>query len=526
MSPSPKEDLETLIIGAGPAGLQLAYFLEKQGRSYLILEAKPDAGHFFAQYPRHRQLLSINKVYTGYDDPEINLRWDWNSLLGDEDGPTMKDYSERYFPDATDLHRYLKDYADHYKLAVRYESPVERVERAEDGRFRVLSGDQEFHSRRLVVATGVFKPYIPEIEGIENIEAYEDVSVDPKDFRNQRVLIIGKGNSAFETADNLVDTAASIHLASPNSLQLAWQTHFVGHLRAVNNNFLDTYQLKSQNAVLDATVESIERREDGTFAVRFRYAHAHGEREVLVYDRVIRCTGFRFDPSIFADEVSPELTHRDRFPRQTGEWESTNVPDLYFAGVLTQARDYRVTTSAFIHGFRYNSKALFHILEEKYHDEPWPRRSVDAAPEALTAAILERVNRSSSLWQQFGFIADMVQLDGQGGARLYEDVPVDYVHEGDYGEHEDYLLVTLEYGENHRSDNPFAVERVARDDIDRAERSNFLHPVIRHYQSRTLVSEHHIIEDLAAEWSEPEHIDPLRDFLSGEVTPPREPVLV
>ena len=67
-----------LIIGAGPAGLQLGYFFEKNGRDYLILEAGESAGTFFEHYPRHRKLLSINMIYTGYCDPDVQLRYDWN----------------------------------------------------------------------------------------------------------------------------------------------------------------------------------------------------------------------------------------------------------------------------------------------------------------------------------------------------------------------------------------------------------------------------------------------------------------
>jgi hypothetical protein len=26
-------------------------------------------------------MISINKPHTGHDDPELTLRWDWNSLL-------------------------------------------------------------------------------------------------------------------------------------------------------------------------------------------------------------------------------------------------------------------------------------------------------------------------------------------------------------------------------------------------------------------------------------------------------------
>ena len=79
-----------LIIGAGPAGLQMGYFLEKAQRSYLILEAGATPGTFFTKFPRHRKLISINKVYTGFDDVELHLRWDWNSLLSDDEGMLLK----------------------------------------------------------------------------------------------------------------------------------------------------------------------------------------------------------------------------------------------------------------------------------------------------------------------------------------------------------------------------------------------------------------------------------------------------
>ena len=76
--------MDYLVIGAGPAGLQLGYFLAQAGRDYLILEAGPTPGTFFRTFPRHRRLISINKPHTGWDDSELNLRMDWNSLLTDD----------------------------------------------------------------------------------------------------------------------------------------------------------------------------------------------------------------------------------------------------------------------------------------------------------------------------------------------------------------------------------------------------------------------------------------------------------
>jgi protoporphyrinogen oxidase len=63
------------VLGAGPAGLQLGYFLQKADRSYVILEKGSTPGTFFKKFPRHRKLISVNKVYTGHCDQEINYRW-------------------------------------------------------------------------------------------------------------------------------------------------------------------------------------------------------------------------------------------------------------------------------------------------------------------------------------------------------------------------------------------------------------------------------------------------------------------
>ena len=58
------------------------------------------------------------------------------------------------------------------------------------------------------------------------------------------------GNSGYETATNLVGAAAYIHLGSRHRMKQAHQTHYVGDLRAINNQLVDTYQLKSLDAFM------------------------------------------------------------------------------------------------------------------------------------------------------------------------------------------------------------------------------------------------------------------------------------
>lgn len=520
--------MDYLIIGAGPAGLQLGYCLSQANRDYLIVEGGHSAGTAFTTYPRHRKLISINKVYNGTEDAELNMRMDWNSLLSEEPSLLFKNFSKRYFPSADEMVRYLHDFAATAGLAVQYDTHINHVTRdGATGDF--IATDQHgriYRAKRLIVATGVPRPNIPVIPGIELVDQYADVSVDPEDFIDQRVLIIGKGNSAFETADNLLETAATVHVAGASPIRFAWRTHFVGHLRAVNNNFLDSYQLKSQNAVLDGNLVDIKRDERG-YSVTFSFSRANEVIKELCYDRVICCTGFRFDHSIFDPAIAPTLAINDRFPAQTAEWESVNVPNLYFAGTLTQMRDYKKSTNGFIHGFRYSARALARLLDHKYEGAAWPRRTLPSRADAIGDAIIARVNRSSALWQQFGVLGDVVAVSGDGRACYYEEVPVELVDGPRLDPADDLFVVTLEYGPDHDQVDPFdtAVLRIAQHDSARSHEGQYLHPVVRHRRGGEVVATHHITENLENDWTSDEvHRAPLKNFIGRSLTSAAESV--
>jgi hypothetical protein len=273
--------------------------------------------------------------------------------------------------------------------------------------------------------------------------------------------------------------------------------------------------------VLDATVDRIERRGD-ELAVTLTYARR--DRSVdLVYDRVIACTGFAMDASIFGPGCRPELTIADRFPRLTSAWESVNVPDLYFAGTLTQSRDFKHYTSAFIHGFRYGARALQRILDRRYEGVGWPERRLPADPGPLAGAALARVNRSSALWQQYGFLCDVIVMD-DGTARYYEEVPVDHVLDGGFGAGERFVTVTLEYGAGHDAIDPFDVAVGRAWEADPSHEDRYLHPVVRAYDAGTPPRVLHLPEDVCNDWSgEASHRAPLVDFLAG-ATAGRQPV--
>ncbi|MFH8217623.1 NAD(P)-binding domain-containing protein [Streptomyces sp. NPDC018057] len=513
-----------VIIGAGPAGLQLAASLERDGADYVVLERGGVPGAFFTRFPRHRTLISTNKVHTGYKDPELRLRMDWNSLLSDDPELLFTRYSRRYFPAADDMVRYLADFAERTGVRVRYGTSVERVSRDAGGFTVTDAAGETWRARRVVAATGVPLANVPSVPGIELAERYDTFDTDPESFTDQRVLVIGRGNSAFETADSLMETAAVIHLVGSGSLRLAWQSHYVGHLRAVNNNFLDSYQLKSQNALLDGRVLEIRRDGDG-FRVPVAFERADEVVKDLRYDRVIVATGFRFDASVFDATCTPETVIDGRFPALTPVGESVNVPGLYFAGTLTQGRDFKKSTTGFVHGFRYSVRALYRELRRRHHGEPWPVAELGPETGAAVDRIIERVNRSSALWQQFGVLGDLLLLAPDGTLRYAEEVPVGHVAQavraGDFGEVAAHAVVTLEYGADHDRVDPFDVSagRPSQRDATGLD-GRYLHPVLRWYRAGEDVAEHHLRENLENEWdSEDVHRGPLRAFLAARRGP-------
>jgi hypothetical protein len=287
----------------------------------------------------------------------------------------------------------------------------------------------------------------------------------------------------------------------------------VGHLRAVNNGLLDTYQLKSQNALLDGEILRIERH-DGGYLVTVSFSRANEVTKDIPYDRVIVCTGFRFDASIFDEDCRPQLVIDDRFPAQTPSWASVNVPELHFAGTLMQVRDFKKSTGGFIHGFRYCVRSLHRMLEEAHHGVAWPQVELPAEPDALMEAVIARVNRTSALWQQFGQLCDLVVID-DGRARYLEELPVDYVHER-YGAEASYFTITLDYGPDHDKYDPFdiSVGRIAQSESERSDLGRYLHPIVRHHRRGELAGEHHVTENLENEWTAAHHRDPLQAFFA------------
>ncbi|XP_015717642.1 FAD-dependent oxidoreductase domain-containing protein 2 [Coturnix japonica] len=553
------------VLGAGPAGLQAAYFLQRAGRDYVVFERSHAPGSFFAIYPRHRKLISINKRHTGKANSEFNLRHDWNSLLSHEPRLLFRRYSRQFFPHADAMVRYLEDFAAFLGLHILYDTAIvhvtlEKDPQAWNGHYFVLSDQnkQSYKCSCLLVATGTWVPNVVNFPGSEYVEGYETVSTNPEDFAGQTVLILGRGNSAFETAENILGVTNFIHMVSRSRVRLSWATHYVGDLRAINNGLLDTYQLKSLDGLLEGDLEdlAIVKDKKGKLHITLRFYLENSNTSAGIdgitlpqdeldnfatrapYDRVIRCLGWKFDFSIYnrSLRMMPGRGNKSKYPQIKPSYESRGTRGLFVLGTASHSVDFRKSAGGFIHGFRYTTRAVHRLLENRHHGVPWPSSVYPITQ--LTNSIIKRVNEASGLYQMFSVLADIILLRENATSFEYlEEYPVGILAELETQTGRKapsgLFVVIMEYGRNFSGDDKdvFYYNR-AVGEAQHAWQSNFLHPVIYYYKRLPTEREmrlhppdwplprpdaiHHIVEDFLTDWTAPNaHILPLRRFLEN-----------
>lgn len=423
---------EYCVIGAGPAGLQTAYFLQESNRDYIVFERANKTGAFFSHYPRHRNLISVNKRFTGEINEEFNMRHDWNSLINNRN-LKFTSYSDKIFPGADLLVNYLNDFSHEFYLNIQKNTQIEGINCVEfersshtechsDGKIAYLRDsnkqkcskyelyDQhgnEYNCKVLIISTGLSLPNIP--ENIKQVEGYESISTNPKDYEGKSVLILGRGNAAFEVAQSIYGYTNFLHLVSRSRVRNAFSTHYVGDVRAVNNDILDTYQLKTLDGFLDIDLNDIELiKKNNKFFLAPKHSGLNQQQARIGYDKVIRCLGFKFDFSIFNDSM--KFSHANgrikKYPVINADFESADWSNLYFSGTIAHSLDFRKSSGGFIHGFRYMIRTQHRLMEYRYHGIKWPK--IELPLNSLLNYVLKRINEAAGTYQMFGHLVDLI----------------------------------------------------------------------------------------------------------------------
>lgn len=182
---------DTVVIGAGQAGLATGYHLRRSGLTYTLLEASDSLGGSWSRYYDSLTLFSPARYSALPGQP----------FPGDPD---------RY-PTRDEVVAYLRSYAEHFALPVMTSSAVTAVTHA-DGGFQIrLANGGALTARSVIAATGSFNdPHIPQLPSQARFQGQILHSGDyqhPAALLGKRIVVVGAGNSAVQIAVELAQVA-------------------------------------------------------------------------------------------------------------------------------------------------------------------------------------------------------------------------------------------------------------------------------------------------------------------------------
>ena len=413
--PHPPGDHPLVVVGSGPGALQLSDALRRLGVAHAVISADTAPGGTFLRWPHFQRLITWTKPHAAAPrSSRWYERYDWNSLVSDDEArrALVADAMDgtSYFPSRQEMHRGIVAFTERSAIAVRYGCRWTAT-RIEGGQYVLETSDGEYRTPTLVVATGMTRPYRPAIPGLEGVPHYAEVK-PLAEYRDRRVLIIGKRNSGFELADGLLAQTRQIVLASPRPALFALETHTTAGVRARYVQPYEDHVLRGGVFVLDASVERIERA--GGYRAHLRPSSG-GDTIVLDFDEVIAATGFMSD-LVDLPRLGLATHGHLEVPAQTPFWESPSHPGVFFAGTLTQgARGLRKhgvpSASASVHGFRYNARILASHIAETRRGVRVPRRILRR--DDAVSYMLDELTHAPELWLQRSYLARVLRSDGE-----------------------------------------------------------------------------------------------------------------
>lgn len=186
------EQIDTIVIGGGQAGLAMGYYLREQGRGFVIL----DAGE------------RVGDAWRG--------RWDSLRLFSPAalSGLPGMPFSTPggYFPTKDETSDYLEAYARNFDLPVRLGRHIDSLRHSGEG-YLVSAGDERYLAENVVVATGPYHtPRVPAFAGRLDpsiTQLHSSTYCNPDQLPEGEVLVVGSGNSGAEIS---LDLAATRHI--------------------------------------------------------------------------------------------------------------------------------------------------------------------------------------------------------------------------------------------------------------------------------------------------------------------------
>ncbi len=206
-APRKADLLDVVIIGAGPAGLAASLAAKKQGLAFETLEQE-SLGGTVAHYPRGKIVMTAPVDLPLYGS--VKLR------------ETTKEA----------LLAIWSDVIDSTGVEIRYGERVSAVERRDDGTFEVRSSHHRLRSRTVLLAIG--RRGTPRKLGVAGEELDKVVYrlIDPEQYANKHVLVVGGGDSALEAAWSLAEVEGTV-------VSLSYRNAAFGRAKPKNRESVD-----------------------------------------------------------------------------------------------------------------------------------------------------------------------------------------------------------------------------------------------------------------------------------------------
>ena len=190
------EKVDTLVIGAGQAGVAMSEHLGKRGVPHLVLEKSRIAESW--RTARWDSLVANGPV--------------WHDRFP---GMNFDDYQPDEFAPKEKVADYFVAYAEQIKAPIRCGVEVKSV--VKDGDiFRVETSDGAIEARNVVAATGAFqRPIIPTVVPAETgiMQIHSHAYRNPAQLPEGAVLVVGAGSSGTQIADELLRSGKSVYLS-------------------------------------------------------------------------------------------------------------------------------------------------------------------------------------------------------------------------------------------------------------------------------------------------------------------------
>lgn len=189
-------EYETIVVGAGPAGLAVGACLKKADIPYIILERSDTVG---SAWHRHYDRLHLHTDKKNSELPFVS-------------------YPKHYprYPSRAQVVDYLESYAAKLKLDIRFNQQVVSAH-CENNQWQVQTQDSLYKASNLVIATGnTQEPVIPNWHGQDLFNGtilHSSKYKNGEPYRDQKVLVVGFGNSGGEIAIDLWEHGAEPGIA-------------------------------------------------------------------------------------------------------------------------------------------------------------------------------------------------------------------------------------------------------------------------------------------------------------------------